>query len=121
MKEVLKFIQRFKFEAASALETVFTEGNCYYFAIILHDRFGGEIYYLPIDNHFICKIRNSFYDIKGLVNPEETPIKWSDMPTYDAALYKRIVRDCMLLTTEEDLFEDMECSINDILSTVKGD
>ena len=37
--EVLKFIDKFKFIHKKEIEEVFTTGNCYYFALILKERF----------------------------------------------------------------------------------
>ena len=95
------FIRKFKFKYNSELEYIFTSGNCYYFALILRDRFNGEIYYLPIENHFICKIDNGFYDITGKIEPKEHPYKWSTFKYEDEALYKRIVRDCINFDTRK--------------------
>lgn len=39
MNEVEKFIRKFKFLAPSAAEELFLYGDCYYFAIILKERF----------------------------------------------------------------------------------
>ena len=95
MNEVETFIDNFKSQYKDEIEVVFTEGNCYYFAVILRERFKGTIYYLPIENHFICRIDGLYYDIKGLVKLDETPIDWEELEQQDAAHYKRIVRDCI--------------------------
>lgn len=95
MDYVEEFIHKFKFKYSKELEIVFTSGNCYYFAMILKERFNGEIYYLPIENHFICKIENKYYDIKGKIEVNETPYKWSSFIYHDEKLYKRIIRDCI--------------------------
>ena len=96
---VLEFIKKFKFTSIKELEYVFTNGNCYYFAIILKERFNGDIYYLPIENHFICKIDKDYYDITGIAKMNEHPYKWSELENIDSSLYKRIVRDCVEFTT----------------------
>ena len=36
--------------------------NCYYFAMILKDRFNGEIYYDVINGHFLTLIKYKLYD-----------------------------------------------------------
>lgn len=97
--EVESWIKKFKFVDADNLEAVFTSGNCYYFAVILNEHFGGEIYYLPIANHFVCKINENFYDITGKVIPDEKPICWADYKKYDELEYNRIVRDCLNFDT----------------------
>ena len=64
MKEkVLKFINNYKHISKKEIEYAFNNGNCYWFAHILHTVFNGEIYYLPIENHFICKIEDEYYDL----------------------------------------------------------
>ena len=62
-EQVLKFINDFKKQYPKELEDVFSNGYCYWFAMILNSRFGvidTEIYYLPIQNHFITKIQDKF-------------------------------------------------------------
>lgn len=46
-----EFINKFKFKYSEELEYIFTSGNCYYFAVILKDRFCGDIYYLHVNYH----------------------------------------------------------------------
>lgn len=95
MNEILKFIEKFKFKYKEELVEVFTTGNCYYFAIILKERFNGEIYYMPIINHFICKIENKYYDITGEVNPSEHPYKWSEYKLEDKKHTNSITKYCI--------------------------
>lgn len=75
-------------------------GNCYYFAIILKERFPeGNIYYDTIDGHFIFKLQDTFYDYNGAVNEftnVNAVIKWDDFDKYDFLLKQRIIRDCIL-------------------------
>ena len=73
-------------------------GNCYYFAVILKERFGGEIYYDDIFGHFAIMIENELYDWRGKHqrNPEEHWVKWSYFNKYDKILKNRIIRDCIL-------------------------
>ncbi len=96
MNDIEEFIENFKFMYKLELEQVFTEGNCYYFAVILRERFKGCIYYLPIENHFLCKINEEYYDITGKVKPVESPVDWEELEQQDEAHYKRIERDCIL-------------------------
>ena len=71
MTEVLEFIRRFKtYDDVGILEETFSRGYCYYFAVILQERFGGEILYDPIEGHFVTRIvdedwRVHLYDITG--------------------------------------------------------
>jgi len=94
------FIKKFKFKYGKELEEVFTTGNCYYFALILKDRFAGDICYLPVENHFICKIANSYYDITGQIEPKEHPVKWTDFKE-DMTWRRRIIRDCINFDTRK--------------------
>lgn len=95
---ILAFIDKFKEIYPTELEDMFNDGWCYYFAIMLRARFGGRIYYLPIDNHFVCKIGELFYDIKGVVVPEEA-IPWDEYKYEDILHEKRIIRDCIMKLT----------------------
>ena len=58
LNEVEDFIRKFK--------SYELNGFCYWFAYMLAGRFvGAEIYYEPIDGHFITEIDGRLYDIRG--------------------------------------------------------
>lgn len=88
--EVLDFInRRFKNDCN------WTCGNCLWFAIILHKRFPhSQIYYLPIEGHFIIKYNDNFYDFNGLVNLKENPLLFNDIKKSDKLWYSHLIRDC---------------------------
>lgn len=93
-KEILNFIKNF-----NGAENVFLNGCCYWFAFILLSRFGGEIKYFEILNHFVTNINGRLYDISGDVTEkykDEIIKKWEDVEDYDPSLFNRIVRDCIL-------------------------
>lgn len=99
MNEVLEFIhRRFKDNCD------WKSGNCYYFAIILKERFcnySPEIYYDVIDGHFLCKINESYYDWSGIVEYDDEylnkyVIKWSTFHKYDELQFERIIKDVIL-------------------------
>lgn len=92
---ILDFINKFKFAYKKELEYIFTNGNCYYFALILKEHFNGDIYYLPIANHFVCKIDKDYYDITGYAKMNEHPYKWSTYKQIDNKQYNKINRDCI--------------------------
>ena len=71
MNNILQIINEFKQTDPLKYENQYLNGDCYVFARALAERFNGTIYYLAIDNHFITKISNNFYDIRGLVPKEE--------------------------------------------------
>lgn len=95
MSDVLNFINRRFRESFSWLT-----GNCYYFALILSDRFKGDIYYNVVDGHFITKIDGVYYDHTGVLTFQEKDLKyiisWKDFKDYDSLQYERIIRDCLL-------------------------
>lgn len=69
MDDVELFIKKFKtYDEADVLETTFLNGFCYYFSIILQERFGGEILYDPEEGHFLLLYKNNLYDIRGCVS-----------------------------------------------------
>lgn len=99
MNKIESFIYKFKHLCPTAAEDLFLHGDCYYFAIVLKERFPSAIIkYLIIDNHFITEIDDRLYDIRGditdIVDINQL-IAWSDMESYDELLYKRIIRDCI--------------------------
>jgi len=66
MNAIEKFIKDFKiFEKDEVLENTFRNGYCYYFSVILNERFGGEIVYETIDCHFLFLYHGRLYDIRG--------------------------------------------------------
>lgn len=94
-EEILNFIKRFQNEGTIK---AFTEGCCYYFAIILISRFclneSDNLMYHPIDNHFAVKINKKLYDITGEIDDNGFEY-WSDFLVKDELLTKRIFRDCI--------------------------
>lgn len=90
--EVLEFIDRRFFDACEIWENE----NCYYFALILKDRFpDGAIVYDVIDGHFMFRRDGVFYDHTGIVHPDGYIVDWDDFDEYDSIQKKRIVRDCL--------------------------
>jgi len=103
-KVVIKFIIDFRsYEYGyphSILEDVFLSGYCYYFALILQSRFGGEILYDPVEGHFVTAIYDTYhneyrlYDIRGEVTDKYkykelySQQVWSTIPS--------IVKGCIL-------------------------
>lgn len=101
--EILQFINDFK-KLDLSIEILFMEGYCYWFAFILKERFNGDIWYFPIENHFITKIGNSFYDICGEINMDnrEKPYNWDEFKKYEPINSKVIERDCILKQRRTD-------------------
>lgn len=103
-KTVLAFIARFK-----GSEQTFLHGCCYWFAHILWERFYAEysvdIKYEPVQGHFITKINNRFYDIRGDVTE-----LYRGKPMYDLyelnhddnRYFRHLMRDCRDFVEVED-------------------
>lgn len=94
--EILDFIKR-----RWAQDSNFLNGNCYWFAHILTNRFKElEIYYLPIIGHFVAGDGNMFFDWQGKVDLrdlyEDKPIRFDDIKEQDSLYYNRLIRDCVL-------------------------
>lgn len=51
----------------------FTNGCCYWFAVILRQRFKGKIVYDPVIGYFACKIGDAVYDIRGNIDKQYGP------------------------------------------------
>lgn len=95
--EVLSFIARFTSNGrATEVIDTFSCGCCYWFAHILHDRFGDQSYivYDEIENHFATYIDGRIYDITGDVTGKYKMLSWVAYG-FDESLRKRIVRDCI--------------------------
>ena len=96
-----EFIKNFKagFNEKS-LEECFTQGNCWFFAKILKDRFANsEIYYDPIMNHFVTKVNDNLYDIKGKVI-SGSYVPWEEYKKTDELESNRIYEQCILKEEE---------------------
>ena len=93
---ILRFIAHFK-----GSEDTFLNGCCYWFSVILYDRFFSErvveIYYEPVEGHFITKIDNRYYDVRGDVTElyrGKPMYNMYEMHQNDVRMYERLMRDC---------------------------
>ena len=95
MKEsVIEFIER-RWHNSNAN---WLNGNCYWFAKILCDRFPYlRIYYLPIEGHFIAAdpISKKYYDWTGEIELKEQAISLEYIKKNDIVWYNRLWRDCI--------------------------
>ena len=95
MNEVLDFIKRRWYNTKAH----WTDGNCYWFSLILTQRFSlFKIYYLPIVGHFIAgdPITGEYYDALGQYELKEEPILFNELKIKDELWYSHIVRDCIM-------------------------
>ena len=82
MANVLEFIKR-RFPT----DCNWTNGNCYYFALILSNSSNGTIYYDVIEGHFN-------YDYFGVVNTDgRVLVEWDKFEQYDALQQQVVQRD----------------------------
>ena len=95
---ILAFINNFKKSNPQAIEKAFTEGNCYWFAKILEERFGGVILYNPVENHFAWVDENhkGTYDITGQIKGEGFS-PWDFYYEWDPSEDTRIEKQCVNL------------------------
>ena len=94
-EDILDFLGKFK--KYGTTEEAFTNGCCYWFSVILTERFkdkGAEIMYDEINNHFGTRIFNRVYDITGDVTEEYSWFRWNDLN--DDLLKSIITRDCIM-------------------------
>ena len=106
--DVLTFIKHFSSYGPGVINC-FANGNCYWFAAILRDRFTKElpphapkvrchIMYDEVINHFGCLIGDKIYDISGDVTDKYHWEDWDNVRLRDNKHAKRIRRDCIYLT-----------------------
>lgn len=116
-EDIIDFINR-RFPNTDKLNSNWLKGNCYYFALILKDRFiNSEIYYDVIHGHFVTLIGDCLYDASGLyyklseaelIRLNNTPltrsikldydvviVNWDYFYYYDSLQKQRIERDCI--------------------------
>lgn len=91
-EEILNFINR-----RWKKDSDWTNGNCYWFAFILCERFPSlKMYYLPIDGHFIAGDGETFYDWEGEVHTTEVMYLFSDLQDMDPLWGSHLIRDCKM-------------------------
>ena len=91
-KEILDFINR-RFKDTDAH---WFDGNCYYFTIILKTRFPElQIYYEPIEGHFVAGFKNTFFDAHGEYISEYKPLLFEELCKEDPCLEKQLIKDCI--------------------------
>lgn len=97
-KEIEDFIKHFK-----GSKQTFLFGCCYWFAYILHQRFGLEIVYEPVEGHFMAgELLNTdsarmLFDIRGDVTDKYISnrlyrIDW--LMANEPKWYAHLMRDC---------------------------
>lgn len=92
-EEILDFIKR----RWSGNEELFLNGNCYWFARILQERFPFlDIVYLPVEGHFVAydKIGEEIFDVTGEVHYNGPRVSLSDLASVDEVWYSRLLKDC---------------------------
>jgi hypothetical protein len=91
MDTVIEFInRRFK------IDCHWLDGNCYYFALILSDRFpGGIICYDVIYGHFVYFYEGKYYDWSGEIQPEGHLVEWSKFDEYDSLQKYHVIEGCL--------------------------
>lgn len=93
--DVERWIRKFKrFNKVGVIEDTFLNGYCYWFANMLHGVFAGEIFYEPVEGHFVTKINERFYDIRGDVTE-----RYIGKEMYNKEIYlkrKNIINGCIL-------------------------
>lgn len=89
-KEIINFIEtRFKKDCD------WIGKNCLWFAYLLKKRFPNlNIYYLPIEGHFVVGCLGEYFDWTGKIKLEETPILFDEIKENDELWYNRLIRDC---------------------------
>ena len=95
MNDVNVFLTRF--HESEDINTVFTEGCCFWFALILYIRFSkynAEIVHDRVFNHFGTRILGRVYDITGDITEKYTWEVWRDIE--DELEANRIIRDCIM-------------------------
>lgn len=92
MNEVIEFIKR-RFRS----DCNWISGNCYYFSIILKNRFPeGEIFYDVIYGHFVFLYKEKYYDWTGCIEPKGYLVNWDSFDEYDYLQKRRIIQDCLM-------------------------
>lgn len=100
-QDILNFIKEFQNEGT--IEK-FSNGCCYWFALILEIRFKDlelnelpcRIMYNQIDGHFACDIDGNLYDITGQIDYNDNWVPWVNWCLSEPSYRQVVVRDCIL-------------------------
>jgi len=105
---ILDFISNFQNEGT--IKT-FTEGCCYWFALILLERFNMmeqtkeknacRLMYNQVDGHFACRINGELYDITGEIEYNKNWEEWPDWFMRETSYREVVVRDCIYKTKND--------------------
>lgn len=95
MNKIETFINNMKSKYPKELEDVFYNGYCYWFALILANRFKGSIWFNPEIIHFAANIDNNLYDINGLISNQKEWINWTDFQINNQNAVESIVKSCI--------------------------
>lgn len=97
--KIKDFINSFKKGYEVEYEKSFTNGNCYFFSLILNHLYPeGRIYYDVVKGHFIYDFQDEIYDITGRLNKNKfnNLVAWDTFSmNYDPMVYRNILRDCV--------------------------
>ena len=97
MDKIETFVENFKKGFNKTyLEDVFSNGNCFHFALILEGMFeDAEIIYDLDLNHFLTNIDGKIYDIKG---KSTEPMNWESWETISEnkdGEWTQLIKDCV--------------------------
>lgn len=109
---ITRFFARTQFADIVTSRHPFLSGNCYWFAVILKERFKNylpTIWYDSLNNHFYTCICGILYDAKGAFIPEHNLTIdeysafyiWEDYKKFDPIHAKRITKQCITFEEED--------------------
>lgn len=109
-QKIYNAVTKFTYTFPSAARENFMNGNCYWFAQILKERFSPrfrtDIAYNQIQNHFCCVIYTTFkiylFDASGAVVATDEWKLWSEYRAEEPLDAARVYRDCIWHLTEEE-------------------
>lgn len=97
MNKVIQFIDDLKKISPAMFEYTFGMGYCYWLAVILADRFKGDIWFNPCIVHFAAKIDGKLYDIYGQIDDTTSPfwVSWEEFQYQHQEAVESIVNSCI--------------------------
>lgn len=106
--KINNFIKQFRDFGPDVVDC-FSNGMCWYFTVILRERFGAgdeyRVVYDPVINHFALEMdEGHIFDITGDItdNKEYKWQYWEDYIQQNIREAQRICRDCILKTERTD-------------------
>ena len=90
--KVLSFIEQITIKYPKEIKDVFSNGYCFWFAIILRERFHGEIWFNSSLVHFATCIEDRLFDVNGMIDDTYGWMPWTEFQERNHYEAQQVIR-----------------------------